>query len=198
MAQHAAAGVMPEARLSWHLSTPRCVVRTAGPADLPHLRSAVRSPAFPARLPLAQMTDVELSQWLDRMCECTTAGTAVHLSIDLRRSDASCAGQISFMPKPDSPAWNLAFWLHPRHWGHGFALEAVSHAIEAAFESLKCPAVHAGVAHWNQASMRTIARLGFRHTGDDPAGYFVATAPEPIHEYELTLEQWRATRPETP
>lgn len=197
MAQRPAAGVT-EARLQWHLSTPRCVLRTARPADLADLRSAVRSPPFPARLPLAQMTDVQLSQWLDRMCERTDAGSAVHLSIDLPGSGASCAGQISFVPKPDSTAWNLAFWLHPQHWGRGIALEAVSHAIEAVFESLKCPAMHAGIAHWNRASMRTIAGLGFRHTGDNPAGYFVGAAPEPVREYELTLQQWQATRQVTP
>jgi RimJ/RimL family protein N-acetyltransferase len=197
VAQHAAAGVMPEGRLGWHLSTPRCVLRAAEVTDLPDVRSAVRSPAFPARLPLAQMTDVELFQWLHRMCERTSAGTAVHLSIDLRNSGASCAGQISFVPKPDPRAWNLAFWLHPQHWGHGVALEAVSRAIEGVFEAPMCAVLHAGVARWNHASMRTIARLGFSHTGDNPAGYFVAAAPEPVHEYELTLEQWHAARKET-
>ena len=127
----------------------------------------------------------------------TYSGDSANLSIDLRNSGASCAGQISFVPKPDPRAWNLAFWLHPQHWGHGVALEAVSRAIEGVFEAPMCAVLHAGVARWNHASMRTIARLGFSHTGDNPAGYFVAAAPEPVHEYELTLEQWHAARQET-
>jgi hypothetical protein len=79
----------------------------------------------------------------------------------------------------------------PEHWGRGLAGEAVSRAIQVAFEAMKISALHAGVALWNQASTSTVKRLGFHLTGNNPAGYVVAGTPEPGQEFELTLQQWQ-------
>ena len=38
---------------------------------------------------------------------------------------------------------------------------------------------------------RTLERLGFQHTADNPVGYVVAGMPEPVHEYRLTRERWQ-------
>jgi ribosomal-protein-alanine N-acetyltransferase len=125
------------------------------------------------------------------MCRRTVGGSAVCLSIDSRADASSCIGQISLVPKTAPSAWNIAFWLDPGYWGRGLATETVSRAVRAAFENLHCSAIHAGVAHWNSASIRIIERLAFRYTGENPAGYFVAGAPEAIHEYALTRESWQ-------
>jgi RimJ/RimL family protein N-acetyltransferase len=173
------------------IETARCVLRPGRITDLPAVVSAVRSPRFPARVPLAQMQDEELSQWLERMCRGAMDRTVFLWSIDPKGEDASCIGQISLASRPGSPVRNLAFWLDPRYWGRGIATEAVSAGVRSAFESLGVSEIRAGVAYWNRGSIRIIERLGFLHTGNDPAGYLVAGASEPVHEYRLTLADWR-------
>jgi RimJ/RimL family protein N-acetyltransferase len=176
------------------LETPRWVLRPARADDLAAIVSAVRAPRFPKRLPLAELSDEALARWLEGMCRRAGAVAALLWSIDDVQGGIACMGQVSLVRKPDLDAWNLAFWLHPAHWGRGIAREAVGRAIDEAFAACDVPALHAGVANWNTASMRTVERLGFRHTGDNPSGYRVAGAPEPIRVYELTRAQWRAGR----
>ena len=167
------------------LHTPRCILRPAQRADLDALVAATRSPQFPDRLPLTQMQPRELSAWLATMCERMGDGAAALWSIDLVEEERACVGQVSLSPKPDGTAWNLAFWIDPSYWGRGIATEALAAAIDHAFDVLDVPVLHAGVALWNHASMRTVERLGFRHRGDNADGYRVNGAPEAIREYEL-------------
>jgi len=84
--------------------------------------------------------------------------------------------------------------LHPGYWGRGLATEAISRAILAVFENLDCAVIDTGVAHCNAASIPTIKRLGFRYTGENPAGYSVARMPEAIHQYALTRQDWQSAR----
>ena len=148
------------------LETDRCVLRRADTDDLDALAAAVRSPLFPQRLPLAEMEKSgQLLQWLEQMSSGSSRRLAFLWSIDLK-GRARCIGQVSLSSRPDSIAWNVAFWLHPLYWGRGLALETVSGVIEAAFQSLDIAEVWAGVALWNHRSIRTLERLGFRGRRD--------------------------------
>jgi ribosomal-protein-alanine N-acetyltransferase len=168
------------------LETARCILRSADPGDLDALAVAVRSPLFPRRLPLAQMqTPERLAPWLERMSSRSNDGSAFLWSIDLKEAPR-CIGQVSLSQKGDSTAWSIAFWLDPRHWGRGFAVETVSGVIEAAFQSLDVPELWAGVALWNHRSIATLKSLGFHFVADNATGYFVDGIAEPVHEFRLT------------
>ena len=93
-------------------------------------------------------------------------------------------GAVGLGPTPDG-GLELGYWIARPYWGRGIATEALAAAIDHAFDVLDVPVLHAGVALWNHASMRTVERLGFRHRGDNPDGYRVNGAPEAIREYEL-------------
>ena len=173
------------------LETARCIVRPAEPGDLGALVAAVRSPLFPRRLPLAKLAaSGKLSDWLDRMCSGSAEGSAFLWSIDLKEG-AQCIGQVSLSPRPHSELWALAFWLDPMQWGHGYAAEASSIVIDAAFASLSIPELWAGAALWNHRSCKVLERLGFRYFADNVPSNRVSRAPEPIREFHLTQVQWQ-------
>ena len=62
----------------------------------------------------------------------------------------------------------LGFHLRRAAWGKGFAQEASRSVIAHAFGVLKVDALFAGHHPENEGSRRTLARLGFRYTHDEP------------------------------
>jgi RimJ/RimL family protein N-acetyltransferase len=64
--------------------------------------------------------------------------------------------------------FEFGFALRPAFWGQGFATEAGRAVIEHAFATLGAAALFAGHHPENAASRRTLAKLGFRHTHDEP------------------------------
>jgi [ribosomal protein S5]-alanine N-acetyltransferase len=59
----------------------------------------------------------------------------------------------------------VGFILHPDHWGHGYAFEAMSALVPLLFARHDVPALVAEVDPRNSASLALLARLGFRETG---------------------------------
>ena len=176
------------------LETARCIVRPAEPGDLGALVAAVRSPPFPRRLPLAKLAaSGKLADWLDRMCSRSAEGSAFLWSIDLKEG-ARCIGQVSLSARPHSELWAVAFWFDPTQWGRGYAFEAVSGVIDAAFASLSIPELWAGAALWNRRSCKVLERLGFHVLAENVSGDRVSGEPEPIREFHLTLVQWQSRR----
>ncbi|MBV9172798.1 MAG: GNAT family N-acetyltransferase, partial [Chloroflexi bacterium] len=60
----------------------------------------------------------------------------------------------------------VAWHLHPNHWGHGYATEAARGAIQRAFEG-GLAEVLALVEAENEASQRVAERLGMEDVGTD-------------------------------
>ena len=59
----------------------------------------------------------------------------------------------------------LGYFLAKRHWGHGYATEAVRLALEYAFEWLNLRKVYAHVFETNAASIRVLEKNGFTPAG---------------------------------
>jgi [ribosomal protein S5]-alanine N-acetyltransferase len=59
----------------------------------------------------------------------------------------------------------IGFIFHPSAWGRGLASEALRPVLGRAFDAHQLEAVEADVDPRNQASLRLLARLGFRETG---------------------------------
>ncbi len=65
-------------------------------------------------------------------------------------------------------AWRfgeIGFIFHPAYWGKGLAFEALSAVIPHIFEYLPVDRLEADVDPRNDASLKLLARLGFRETG---------------------------------
>ncbi|HTB46283.1 MAG TPA: GNAT family N-acetyltransferase [Acetobacteraceae bacterium] len=63
-----------------------------------------------------------------------------------------------------TPAVEVAWRLHPRFWGQGYATEAARAAIEDGFTRVGLPEIVALTALGNHASMRVMERLGMTRT----------------------------------
>lgn len=59
----------------------------------------------------------------------------------------------------------IGFIFHPDHWGNGYAYEAMQAVLTHIFRTRRLPRVVADVDPRNAASLRLLARLGFRETG---------------------------------
>jgi ribosomal-protein-alanine N-acetyltransferase len=57
----------------------------------------------------------------------------------------------------------LGFVLARAHWGHGLGSEAAREVLRYAFETLALEQVTAETATRNFASLRILAKLGFKH-----------------------------------
>jgi RimJ/RimL family protein N-acetyltransferase len=87
--------------------------------------------------------------------------------------------------RPRLEIFELGFHLCFEHWGKGFATEAARAVIAHAFDTLKAPALFAGHHPENESSRRTLLKLGFRYTHDEPYPSTRLSHPS----YELTARR---------
>jgi RimJ/RimL family protein N-acetyltransferase len=143
------------------VSTDRCFLRPATASDYNALVAGIGAPEFPPELPLANLQrQGKLKAWLDSILAMSLDGRACVFSIDLRTGER-CIGPVSLVQRDKSASWNLAFWLHPSHWGGGLAVETAAATVQYAFTVMAIHEVWAGAAVWNQRSIKTLLKLGF-------------------------------------
>ena len=142
------------------VSTDRCLLRHAASSDYDAMLAAICTSEFPSELPLSRLyRQGRLKAWLDSIIEMSLSGAACLFSVDLRNGE-NCVGQVSLVRRDQSGSWNLAFWIHPSHWGKGLALEIARAAVRHAFTVMCVDEVWAGAALWNQRSISTLHKLG--------------------------------------
>ena len=59
----------------------------------------------------------------------------------------------------------IGYWLGVKHWGKGYATEAVRAVIDHAFTDLDCEAIQSAARVTNPASRRVLEKCGFQWTG---------------------------------
>ncbi|GAD80716.1 GNAT family N-acetyltransferase [Vibrio ezurae] len=94
------------------------------------------------------------------------------------------------------PFKEIAWRLHARYWGQGFASEAAEAVLEYAFEHLNIDAVYSLTALVNLPSQRVMQKIGmldtqanFQHPRLD-----VNSTLSWHCLYKITQQQWKATR----
>jgi [ribosomal protein S5]-alanine N-acetyltransferase len=76
------------------------------------------------------------------------------------RGEHDCVGYCGVRPLPHTAELEVAFALRRQRWNMGYATEAASASIDAAFEHLGVPSIVATVYPDNKASLRVLAKLG--------------------------------------
>lgn len=95
--------------------------------------------------------------------------------------------------QPDGwPGTEVGYAFHPDAWGHGYAVEAGTVAIDWVFEALAWDEVIHCIAPDNKASQKVAQRLGSRNRGP-------GRLPPPLDDHAVdiwgqTRAQWRARR----
>jgi RimJ/RimL family protein N-acetyltransferase len=62
--------------------------------------------------------------------------------------------------------YDLAYFIHPYHWGVGYATEAARGFLKALFDTVAPPRVVATAHPDNTASRKLLKHVGFRETGE--------------------------------
>jgi len=109
-------------------------------------------------------------------------------SIDL--PGEGLAGHVGFHRGPNAPI--LGYWLGQPFWGRGIMTEAVTASLQWFFEVSSAPVLLSGVFHFNIASLRIQAKLGFTETGRSRL-LCLARGGEVEHiDTQLTRSVWKA------
>ncbi|MBZ9996143.1 GNAT family N-acetyltransferase [Mesorhizobium sp. BH1-1-4] len=145
------------------LTTARLVLRAPGERDIPawFARATDVESASLAGDPVPD--DISAgARWLALARRRLAEGKAIKWSID-QAGVSDAIGTITLSFAADAKAAALGFVLGRAHWGQGLGSEAAREVVRHAFETLALEQVTAEAAARNAASLRILAKLGFRH-----------------------------------
>ena len=100
----------------------------------------------------------------------------------------------------EGPAPEVGYWLGVRHWGKGYATEAVRALIDHAFTDLDHKAMQSSVRVTNPGSRRVLEKCGFQWTGVGLHRIRALASSAPIDRFRLdrgiwaSLKSWRAVK----
>lgn len=135
-------------------------------------------------------TPAELEEPLRRSIAAWDAGEAFAFTIE-HLADQSFLGRIGIRPAKGDDDWNIGFWLHPDHQGHGYMSESASAILCFGFQELAATMIEACCATWNVKSEKVLQAIGMRYQEHIAKGYQKRGAWVPEHRYAITLEQWQ-------
>ena len=108
-------------------------------------------------------------------------------------ADGSVIGSCAFDLR-DGPAPELGYWLGARHWGKGYATEAVHAVIDYAFTDLEHQALQAGSRVTNPASRRVLEKCGFQWTGVGLYRVRALNSSAPCDRFRLDRGLWSSLK----
>lgn len=166
--------------------TPRLVLRRARSSDLEGLHEVLSDPtamrwwSTPPHEDLAQTRE-----WLESMM----ASTPEESEDFVIEHEARVVGKVGAFRLPE-----FGYLLHPRLWGQGLGVEAVTAFLDRAFLDRGVPRLATDVDPENAASLRVMAKLGFRRTGEAKATMLVGGVWVDSVYFEQRRDEWVARR----
>ncbi|WP_176733250.1 GNAT family N-acetyltransferase [Bosea sp. BIWAKO-01] len=148
------------------LATDRLILRPRTMEDLDHVMAMNSDPevmrhiapvgnAFMSREAVAKRSFTHVDRGLG------------YWSISPRESPAELLGYVALFPgDPATPRIELSYRFDTRHWGRGYATEAVSRLLQHGFGPLDLAEVVILTHPLNAASLRLAQRLGFQRESD--------------------------------
>jgi RimJ/RimL family protein N-acetyltransferase len=94
----------------------------------------------------------------------------------------------------DDSAPDVGYWLGVKHWGKGYATEAVRAVIDFAFTDLDHEALSAGARVTNPASRRILEKCGFQWTGVGLCRIQSLRSSAPIDRFRLDRGLWSSLK----
>ncbi|GAB2179535.1 GNAT family N-acetyltransferase [Dongia sp. agr-C8] len=119
-----------------------------------------------------------------------------------RNSDRRLIGCIGLQPAEAGPeaaegGLEFGYWLGRRHWGQGYATEAVGRLVRFGFLDLNLPEIWGAAVPNNDASHRVMEKNGFVIVGAGERPSDVRGHPLPVILRKLTRAQWAAAQATT-
>jgi RimJ/RimL family protein N-acetyltransferase len=88
----------------------------------------------------------------------------------------------------------IGYWLGVKHWGKGYATEAVRAVIDHAFTDLDCEALQSAARVTNPASRRVLEKCGFQWTGAGLLRIRALASSAPIDRFRLDRGLWASLK----
>lgn len=172
-------------RLDTTISTERLTLRPVDLSDVDLVWEATRFEGFndgmtwdpPAsRENIVEVTRRNLTHWKQ--------GKEYVFTVSL--TGAACpVGRVGLHKEVLPGTWNIGFWIHPGHWGNGYAPEAAAAVLDFGFNTLHADSIVTAHATWNKRSQSVILGLGFQYVRTNPVGFYKNGHPVEEYEYEL-------------
>lgn len=153
------------------LETPRLILRSPTPADLPALAQIYANPAVaqfsPSGVPLDRKQseialEIILAHWTDH----GFGRWMLWRKAEPPQSNPQLIGHAGLEVSPNQQAIELNYLLAPEYWGHGLATEANREILRYGFEVLKLPRIAALINPENKTSIRVAQKLGMAYSND--------------------------------
>ncbi len=164
-------GELSGAQQGWHQRWPAGGLRTARlhldrftHADAAFLVELLNEPAFHQHIGDRGVRTLEdAHSYLEKGPLASYAEHGIGLWRVSLQESGETIGMCGLLRRDTLPAIDLGYAFLARHWGHGYALEAAAASLDFARRELAANRVLAIVAPANSASLRLLAKLGFRH-----------------------------------
>jgi RimJ/RimL family protein N-acetyltransferase len=127
----------------------------------------------------------------DFIAAANQAGGETVFVVTLR--DGGIIGACGLMA-PENQNLEIGYWLGVKHWGKGYATEAVRALIDHAFTDLDCEAVQAAARVTNPASRRVLEKCGFQWTGAGLKRIRALSSSAPIDRFRLDRRLWASLK----
>ncbi|HEV7607002.1 MAG TPA: GNAT family N-acetyltransferase [Steroidobacteraceae bacterium] len=106
------------------------------------------------------------ADWLARYHASTAPDPWVHGFQIVHRDSGAVVGNCLFKAPPVDGVVEIAYGLHPEHWGKGYATEAAKALVDFAFASGQVRVVRAHTLPQPNASTRVLTKSGFLRVGE--------------------------------
>jgi RimJ/RimL family protein N-acetyltransferase len=108
-------------------------------------------------------------------------------------ADGPVIGSCSFDMR-EGPASEIGYWLGAKHWGKGYATEAVRALIDHAFTNLEHQALQSSVRVTNPQSRRVLEKCGFQWNGVGLCRIRALGSSVPVDRFRLERSIWTALK----
>lgn len=144
--------------------TERLVARVPVRADAPRITALFQDKALAWNLGRAPwpyaLSDAE--SWIDALTKTRAEGS--EYAVVLIHADHGLIGSVGMMHIEDD-IWEIGYWIGKLYWRHGYALEAARGLLDWASVKLGVTRYISGHIVDNEASGRTLEKLGFIKVG---------------------------------
>jgi RimJ/RimL family protein N-acetyltransferase len=167
------------------LYTERLRLDPLAPADGPEFLALFRDPGVRRYLLDDKLVD---PRWVEHEIEASRRRFAIGgvglFAARRRGSQGDVVGVAGLRPY-HAGELQILYAVDPAAAGKGIASEMVGAVLDYCFDLAELESVRATIDAPNEASIRLVERLGFRHTGNAPAERFELLV------YDLDAETWR-------
>ena len=186
--------------LSTRIEGRELVLRPPRPTDVPEIRRLLRKNAEHLRAwsPMPRSGEdpsslTEISKSVLRQRREWLRGEAFVFSITSRVEDEAVIGRIALGGVIRGAFLNayLGYWIDVDHQGRGHTTEAVAEVVSFAFHMVGLHRIQAAVMPRNAASLRVLAKAGFRKEGESTRYLQIAGHWEDHHLFAVTAEEWQ-------